>query len=227
MNIAVLIPCLNEESSIANVINSFKTSLPTAAIYVYDNKSTDSTSQQAREAGAIVCFEANIGKGNVVKRMFDEIDAEIYVLADGDGQHDPFAAPEMIRTLTDQGVDMVIGSRTISHSQNKKNFRIGHYFANNFFSWLVNIYSENKVSDVLSGYKILTRRYAKSIYSIKASGFDIDTELTLYALKYRYSFSEYPVKFYKRAHKTKSKISIFRDSMAILRIIYSYRVNRK
>jgi len=166
--IAVLLPCYNEAASIAKVVAAFKEALPTASIYVYDNDSTDSSTEEALSAGAIVRCELRRGKGNVVRRMFSDIEADIYVMADGDETYDPAVAPELIRKIIDEHLDMVVGSRVASEAQS---FRSGHRFGNRMLTGLVRHMFGYAFEDMLSGYRIMSRRFIKS-FPIHSHGFE-------------------------------------------------------
>lgn len=210
--IAVLVPCYNEEATVARVVEDFRASLPTAAIYVYDNNSTDRTVARARQAGAIVRTESLQGKGNVVRRMFADIEAEVYVLVDGDATYDAAAAPEMVRLLVDNQLDMVNGARV---TDIKEAYRLGHRFGNRLLTSIVALTFGNRLKDMLSGYRVFSRRYVKSFPSL-AVGFEIETELTVHALHLRMPIAEVATAYRERPAGSSSKLSTFRDGFRIL-----------
>ena len=214
--IAVLLPCHNEKAAIAEVVRDFKEQLPAATVYVYDNNSTDATIERAREAGAVVRAEALQGKGNVVRRMFADVEADVYVMADGDGTYDAAAAPVMVDRLIRDNLDMVVGTRTESHGEEV--FRPGHRFGNRIITGLVGLLFGNRFSDILSGYRVVTRRFAKSFPGL-TSGFEIETELTIHALQLKAPGAEVPAVYRARPSGSESKLSTFRDGAKILRII--------
>ena len=210
--IAVLLPCYNEEPCIAGVVAAFRQSLPEAAIYVYDNNSRDNTVQVAREAGAIVCTETYQGKGNVVRRMFSDVEADIYVMADGDGTYDAAAAPELIAKLVEGNLDMVVGSRVETES---KAYRHGHKFGNYFLTGMVKNLFGFGFTDILSGYRVMSRRYVKS-FPITSSGFEIETEMSVHALQLKLPVAEVPTKYGVRPEESPSKLKTYRDGFRIL-----------
>src|SRR5580704_9264887 len=181
LNIAILIPCYNEETAIPKVVSDFRRALPSATIYVYDNNSRDRTAEVARSAGAVVRIETLQGKGNVVRRMFADIEADIYVLVDGDDTYDAASAPKMIQKLLDGPLDMVNGSRVTNI---EKAYRPGHRFGNWILTSMVAWIFGNRFTDMLSGYRVMSRRYVKSFPAL-ASGFETETELTVHALELR------------------------------------------
>jgi len=215
--IAVLLPCYNEAACIANVIAAFKNALPTATIYVYDNNSTDSTADEALRAGAIVRHETYQGKGNVVRRMFADIDADIYVMADGDETYDPAAAPELIRKLIDENLDMVVGSRVETDA---KAYRSGHKFGNRLLTGLVKNLFGYAFEDILSGYRVFSRRFVKS-FPIHSHGFEIETEMSVHALQLRLPVAEVPTKYGARPEDSQSKLRTYRDGFRIFFTIIS------
>ena len=210
--IAVLIPCYNEELTIASVVASFRQTLPEATIYVYDNNSKDRTIEVARAAGALVRSEPLQGKGNVVRRMFADIEAEVYVLVDGDSTYDAASAPEMIQLLRDNQLDMVNGARVTGI---KEAYRPGHRFGNWLLTSIVAWTFGNRLKDMLSGYRIFSRRYVKSFPSL-AVGFEIETELTIHALHLRMPVAEMETPYKDRPNGSVSKLSTYRDGLRIL-----------
>jgi glycosyltransferase involved in cell wall biosynthesis len=210
--IAVCIPCYNEASSIAQVICDFQQYLRDATIYVYDNSSTDRTFEIAQQAGAVVRSEALRGKGNVVRRMFADVEADIYVLVDGDGTYDAARAPEMVKRLIANNADMITGMRVDSSAGAR---RFGHHFGNQALTWMVRQLFGDRVTDMLSGYRVLSRRLVKS-FPILSTGFEIETELTIHALELRMGLGEMETSYYKRGEHSTSKLSTFRDGARIL-----------
>ena len=216
--IAVLIPCYNEEASIASVVNDFQTALPTAKIYVYDNNSSDRTVEVAKTAGAIVRSEMQQGKGNVVRRMFADIDSDIYVLVDGDNTYDAFAAPKLVEKLVRESLDMVTGSRI---SENKNAYRPGHKFGNWLLTNLVTSFFGKRTNDMLSGYRVFSRRFVKSFPAL-SRGFEIETELTVHALELRMPICDVETAYIERLPGSVSKLNTFRDGLRILSVILSF-----
>jgi hypothetical protein len=212
ISIAVLIPCHNEVVTIGRVVSGFRAALPEAAIYVYDNNSTDGTVDAAGAAGAIVRTEPLQGKGNVVRRMFADIDADIYVLVDGDDTYDAKAAPSLIETMTRGHLDLVNGRRV---AQNPDGERPGHAFGNRLLTGLVSRIFGAQLQDMLSGYKVLSRRFVKS-FPCLATGFEIETELTVHALELRMPIGELPTKYRERPEGSVSKLHTIRDGVRIL-----------
>lgn len=210
--IAVLLPCYNEEACIAEVVAGFQKVLPDAVIHVYDNNSMDGTAKIAAEAGAQVRHEPYQGKGNVVRRMFCDVDADIYVMADGDGTYDAAAAPELIRKLVDENLDMVVGSRIETDS---KAYRHGHKFGNRMLTGLVRRFFGFGFDDILSGYRVMSRRYVKS-FPILSAGFEIETEMSVHALQLRLPVAEVPTRYGVRPEESPSKLRTYRDGFRIL-----------
>jgi len=213
--IAVLIPCYNEEVTIAAVIGAFRTALPLAAIYVYDNNSVDGTARLASAAGARVQREQRQGKGHVVRRAFADVDADVYVLVDGDGTYDASAAPAMVALLLDQQLDMVNGARR-DHSAGA--YRPGHRFGNYMLTYLVGTVFGRDVSDMLSGYRVFSRRFVKSFPALSA-GFETETELTVHALELGMPIAEIQTDYAERPLGSASKLRTIRDGIRILRTI--------
>jgi len=215
LEIAVLIPCYNEEVAVPRVIADFQRSLPGAKIYVYDNASTDRTAEVAQRAGAIVGFEPFPGKGNVMRRMFSDVEADIYVLVDGDDTYDAQVAPQLVRELLNKQLDMVNGARVTSI---KEAYRFGHRFGNRLLTGLVQEIFGRQFSDMLSGYRVFSRRFVKSFPAI-SSGFEIETELTVHALELRMKTSEVATRYKDRPEGSTSKLNTIRDGIRILRMI--------
>lgn len=210
--IAILIPCYNEETAIPKVVQDFRQVLPEAAIYVYDNNSRDRTVEVARAAGAIVRTEPLQGKGNVVRRMFSDVEADIYVLVDGDATYDAASAPKMIRALCDNTLDMVNGVRV---TEIQEAYRPGHRFGNRLLTGMVSWIFGNRFTDMLSGYRVMSRRYVKSFPALSA-GFETETELTVHALELRMPTAEIATPYKDRPPGSVSKLSTFRDGFRIL-----------
>lgn len=213
--LAVLVPCYNESTTIAEVIEAFSAALPKASIYVYDNNSSDLTADIARENGAVVRGEPLQGKGNVVRRMFADIDADVYVLVDGDATYHAPSAPKMIERLITENLDMVNGVRV---SDVQEAYRPGHRLGNKMLTGMVSLIFGNRVSDMLSGYRILSRRFVKS-FPAQSSGFEIETELTVHALEMRMAIGEVETAYAARPEGSTSKLNTYRDGMRILRTI--------
>ncbi|EFM2412391.1 glycosyltransferase, partial [Escherichia coli] len=223
-NIAVIIPCYNEQKAIAKVINDFKTNIPTASIYVFDNNSTDSTAQVAEDAGATVHFVPLKGKGNVVRRMFSDVDADIYLMVDGDDTYDASSAPEMINHLIKNQLDMVVGCRQENGDQNT--YRKGHRWGNKLLTGTVQTIFKGNFTDMLSGYRVFSRRYVKS-FPCLSRGFEIETELTIHALELRMKYGEVNTKYGERPEGSVSKLSTWSDGFKILKtIIKLYSLER-
>jgi glycosyltransferase involved in cell wall biosynthesis len=212
VRIAVLIPCYNEDAAIGQVVRDFRAALPDAAIYVYDNNSKDQTAARAKEAGAIVRTEVRQGKGNVVRRMFADIEADVYVLADGDDTYDATVAPSLIGTLIDDGYDIVSGRRV--HTA-KDAYRAGHVLGNRLLTGLTALMFRVRLLDMLSGYRIMSRRFVKS-FPFTAEGFGIETELTVHAVRLLMPMIEVDTRYKERPVGSVSKLSTYRDGFRIL-----------
>ena len=210
--IAVLVPCYNEEAAIGAVVRDFRAALPTAEIYVYDNASRDQTSQRAREAGAIVRNESRRGKGNVVRRMFADVEADIYVLVDGDDTYDASAAPMLVRTLSEGGYDVVSGRRV---AVGEHAYRTGHVLGNRLLTGLTALMFHVKLADLLTGYRIMSRRFVKS-FPFTAEGFGIETELTVHAVRLLMPMIEIDTSYKERPAGSVSKLSTWGDGFRIL-----------
>lgn len=217
VSIAVLLPCRNEEAAIATVIQDFHRALPDATIYVYDNASSDSTAISALTAGAVVQHVPMPGKGNVVRRMFADIDADVYVLADGDDTYDPQAAPLLIRRLLHDHLDMVIGTRD-GASLSTKAYRRGHRLGNRVLTRSVRWLFRGGSSDMLSGYRVFSRRFVKSFPAL-SHGFEIETEMTVHALELRLPFADVPTNYSARQEGSRSKLRSVPDGFRILKFI--------
>lgn len=214
-SIAVLLPCYNEEKTIADVVTRFREAVPNAQVYVYDNNSTDLTALMARKAGAIVVRENRQGKGNVVRRMFADIDADIYVMADGDGTYRPEDAPQLINTLVTERADMVVGTREgIGDDAGRK----GHAMGNRLFNFLYTNIFGTDFTDIFSGYRAFTRRFVKSFPALSA-GFEIETEMSVHASALKLPTCEITFEYGRRPEGSASKLSTFRDGARILWMI--------
>jgi glycosyltransferase involved in cell wall biosynthesis len=222
-DVAVLVPCYNEERAIAKVVADFRAALPAASVYVYDNNSTDGTVDAARNAGAVVRREGHQGKGHVVRRMFNDIEADIYVLVDGDATYDAPSAPEMIARLVEDRLDMVVASRV---DREEAAYRRGHR-AGNFMltSFVAHIFGR-AFTDILSGYRVFSRRFVKS-FPILSGGFEIETELTVHALELELPVGELATPYYSRPLGSASKLSTWHDGFRILwTVLKLYRAER-
>jgi glycosyltransferase involved in cell wall biosynthesis len=209
--IAVLIPCHNEAAAIRRVVGEFEAALPQATIFVYDNNSTDGTPELARNAGAVVRREPLQGKGNVVRRMFADLEADVYVLVDGDGTYDASAAPALVERLLRDELDMVTGVRI---ADSASAYRMGHRFGNRALTGVVaNIFGD-RCSDMLSGYRAFSRRFVKSFPAL-AAGFEIETELTVHALELRMPIADVPTRYGAREEGSASKLNTVRDGLHI------------
>lgn len=221
--IAILVPCYNEGAAIGKVVADFRAALPTAAIYVYDNNSTDRTVEAAAAAGAIVRREQHQGKGRVVRRMFTDVDADIYVLVDGDATYDAPSAPRMIEKLIAERLDMVCAVRVDS---DEAAYRMGHRVGNRLLTGFVAHVFGQSFSDMLSGYRVFTRRFVKS-FPVLSGGFEIETELTVHALELELPVGELPTPYYSRPEGSASKLNTWRDGFRILRtVLRLYRAER-
>jgi glycosyltransferase involved in cell wall biosynthesis len=221
--LAVLIPCFNEEASIAAVIADFRRALPEAAVYVYDNNSTDRTAEVARGAGALVRREMHQGKGNVVRRMFADVDADIYILVDGDATYDAPSAPVMVHRLIEERLDMVVAARV---DQEQKAYRFGHRTGNRLFTAFLASVFDASFTDILSGYRVFSRRFVKS-FPVLSRGFEIETELSVHALELELPIAEIASPYYARPAGSESKLSTWRDGAGILLTILGlYRSER-
>lgn len=215
IKIAVLLPCYNEEGAIGRTVKDFKKSLPSAEIYVYDNNSSDNTFSEALEAGAIVRREPRQGKGEVVRRMFSDIEADIYLMCDGDSTYDASISPLLIDKLIEEHLDMVVGIR----SRTNDAYPLGHIIGNKSFSKIVNIFFNASLLDIFSGYRVFSRRFVKTI-PVLSDGFQIETELTVHALHHKFPMLEVPTNYQERPFGTKSKLRTIKDGFKILTFVF-------
>jgi glycosyltransferase involved in cell wall biosynthesis len=213
--IAVLLPCYNEAAAIAQTVADFRTALPNAAIYVYDNNSTDGTAAIAAQAGAIVRTERMQGKGRVVRRMFADVEADIYVMADGDATYDAAAAPALVKLLLDENLDMVVGARK---SEIEAAYRRGHRLGNAMLTGMLTRIFGRSFTDILSGYRVFSRRFVKS-FPVLSSGFEIETEISVHALELRMPVAEQVTSYAARPDGSESKLNTWRDGFRILNTI--------
>jgi glycosyltransferase involved in cell wall biosynthesis len=221
--LAVLVPCYNEERAVAKVVADFRTVLPEATVYVYDNNSTDGTVEAARAAGAVVRRETYQGKGHVVRRMFNDVEADIYVLVDGDATYDAPSAPAMISKLVDERLDMVVAART---DRDEAAYRRGHRTGNRLLTGFAAHMFGRSFTDILSGYRVFSRRFVKS-FPILSGGFEIETELTVHALELELPVGEVATPYYSRPSGSASKLSTWRDGYRILwTVLRLYRAER-
>jgi glycosyltransferase involved in cell wall biosynthesis len=216
MNVAVLVPCYNEEAAIAKVVMDFRAALPGATVYVYDNNSRDGTIARAAQAGAVVRCEKRQGKGNVVRRMFADIEADVYVLVDGDDTYDAAAAPDMVEQLMAEGVDLLTARRI--HTEAAA-YRPGHVFGNKLLTGLTATLFNVNMPDMLSGYRVFSRRFVKS-FPLTAEGFTIETELTIHAVRLMMPMAEMDTAYKERPIGSASKLSTFKDGFRILGMIF-------
>jgi glycosyltransferase involved in cell wall biosynthesis len=222
-DVAVLVPCYNEERAIAKVVADFRAALPAATVYVYDNNSTDGTAAAAKQAGAIVRREIHQGKGYVVRRMFNDIEADIYVLVDGDATYDAKSAQAMIEKLFQDRLDMVVAIRI---DRDEAAYRPGHRAGNRLLTGFVAHIFGRAFSDILSGYRVFSRRFVKS-FPILSGGFEIETELTVHVLELELPVGEVATPYYSRPLGSASKLSTWQDGFRILRTVFKlYRAER-
>jgi glycosyltransferase involved in cell wall biosynthesis len=221
--IAVLLPCYNEEAAVAATVAGFRAALPDAAIYVYDNNSRDRTAEVAAAAGAIVRTERMQGKGHVVRRMFADVEADIYVMADGDATYDAAAAPALVRKLVDEQLDMVVGTRV---HQAADAYRRGHVLGNRTMTGILARLFGRTFTDIFSGYRVFSRRFVKSFPAL-SRGFETETEISVHALELAMPVGEVETVYGARPEGSESKLSTYRDGWRILRtILHLYRIER-
>ena len=217
--VAVLIPCYNESSTIGKVVRDFREALPEAVIYVYDNNSTDHTDQIARDAGAVVRYEFQQGKGNVVRRMFAEIDAHCYVMVDGDDTYPAEAARALVEEVRKNQADMVVGDR-LSSTYFEENKRPFHNFGNAVVRGSINALFHNDIKDIMTGYRAFSYRFVKT-FPVLSKGFEIETEMTIHAVDKNFLLEEVPVTYRDRPEGSESKLNTFSDGFRVLRTIAS------
>ncbi len=213
-DVAVLVPCFNEEASIGRVVADFRVALPDADVYVYDNGSTDATAKRAVEAGAHVFCEPKRGKGNVTRRMFADVEADVYVMVDGDATYDAMSAPGMVRRLLEERLDMVVGARTPVAGDDGV-YRRGHSAGNALFSRGLRAVLGGSFTDVFSGYRVMSRRFVKS-FPARSTGFEIETELSAHAVEVGAACAEVSTPYGSREDGSGSKLNTFRDGLRIL-----------
>lgn len=217
MKLAVLIPCYNEELTIRKVVSDFRKALPEADIYVYDNNSTDKTIEEATAAGAIVRTESIQGKGAVVLSMFWDIDADYYIMVDGDDTYPADAAPEMMKVMLEKKADMLVGDRLSNKTYEEENKRPFHNFGNDLVRKLINKFFKSDLKDILSGYRIFSNRFVKN-YSSLISGFELETDLSIYCLNYDFRIAQVPIEYRDRPEGSISKLNTFKDGYKVLRL---------
>ncbi len=215
--IAVLIPCYNESKTVAKVVSDFKKVLPQAVIYVYDNNSTDGTDEIARKAGAVVRYEYQQGKGNVIRRMFQEIDAECYIMADGDDTYPAEYAPEMVSKVLERKTDMVIGDR-LSATYFQENKRPFHNFGNTLVRGLINLVFRSQIKDIMTGYRAFSYRFVKS-FPVLSKGFEIETEMSIHAIDKNMQLENVVIDYRDRPEGSVSKLNTYSDGMKVLKTI--------
>ncbi len=215
--VVVMIPCLNEEKTVGKVVSDFKSVLPGAGIYVYDNNSTDRTAQTARENGAVVVSAPIRGKGNVVRQMFSELDGDVFLMVDGDDTYPAAVAPTLIAELEKGGADMIVGARMSEHEA--RSFRAFHKFGNHLVAGLISLIFSRKVTDVMSGYRVFSWSFVKSII-LMSEGFEIETEMTLQALAKDFRIREVPIKYGERPSGSLSKLNTYKDGLLVLKTIF-------
>ena len=221
--IAVLIPCYNESKTVKKVVEDFRRALPEAVIYVYDNNSTDGTADLAREAGAVVRYEYQQGKGNVIRRMFREIDAEVYVMADGDDTYPAEAAPEMVRKVLEENSDMVVGDRLSLTYYSTENQRPFHNFGNSLVKNCINHFFHTNIQDIMTGYRAFSYSFVKT-FPVLSRGFEIETEMSIHAADKHMQVDNVVIEYRDRPEGSESKLNTFSDGFKVLtRILNLYK----
>lgn len=218
--VAVLIPCYNEAITVGQVVDDFRESLPLADIYVYDNNSTDDTASIARAHGAIVRSENRQGKGYVVRQMFREIEADYYLMVDGDNTYPANVAPSLIRALAEDVADMTVGDRLSNGTYRKQNKRAFHGFGNNLVRWMIKIIYKYDFRDVMTGYRAFTRAFVKTM-PVLSSGFQIETEISIHAVDKHWRIADVPIEYYNRPEGSESKLDTFSDGARVVMAIVS------
>jgi hypothetical protein len=219
-NIAVLVPCCNEGVTIRKVVREFRNAVPDAQVYVYDNASTDNTAAEAEAEGAIVRRVPDRGKGVVIRRMFGEVDADVYVIADGDGTYDASAAPELIARLREHRLDMVVGHRVAADETAARAYRRGHRLGNRILNRFVGSLFGTDPGDMLSGFRVLSRRYVRSFPAF-SDGFEVETEMTVHALDLKLPFEEIPTSYCERPPNSSSKLRTIPDAFRIVMFLFA------
>ena len=212
--VAVVVPCFNEAPTVADVVADFRRALPGATIHVFDNASTDATAEIAAAAGAVVHRVTRRGKGNVVRKMFADVEADVYVMVDGDATYDADSAPALLELLARDSLDMVVGARVPSDAEGEE-YRSGHQLGNRAFTWIYNQLFDCRFDDVFSGYRVFTRRFVKS-FPATTGGFDIETELIVHAADLQLEVGEHPTPYLARPEGSDSKLSTYKDGLRIL-----------
>lgn len=220
MNIALLVPCYNEAKTIKKVIEDFRKEIPELAVYVYDNNSADETSEIAKSAGAFVKKEYRQGKGHVVRSMFEEIEADMYIMVDGDDTYPASFVSQLMQPVIDGDADMVVGDRLTNGSYFKENKRRFHDFGNNLVRSMVNLIFKDNLTDIMTGYRVFNRRFVKSL-PVLSSGFQVETEMTIFALDKKFKICEVPIDFQERPEGSFSKLNTFTDGRKVLWEIFS------
>ena len=218
MKVAVLIPCYNEELTIGKVIKDFKRELPDANIYVYDNNSKDKTGEIATELGAVVIKENRQGKGNVVRSMFRDIDADIYIMVDGDDTYPAEAAKKLMQPIINNEADMVIGDRLSNGTYAKENKRAFHNLGNNLVQGLIGLLFKNEIKDIMTGYRVFNRFFVKTM-PVMSEGFQIETEMSIHALDKKFRLKEIPIEYRDRPNGSESKLNTFRDGYRVIKAL--------
>lgn len=217
-SIAVLIPCYNESQTIAKVVSDFKAVLPEATVYVYDNNSSDGTDEIARQAGAEVRYERLQGKGNVIRSMFRDIEADCYIMVDGDDTYSAANAREMVSKVVDEGYDMVVGDR-LSSTYFTENKRFGHNFGNVLVRSMVNSFFKGNITDIMTGYRAFSQLFVKS-FPVLSQGFEIETEMTIHVLDKNFSCTCIPTEYQDRPQGSVSKLNTFKDGFKVIKTIF-------
>jgi glycosyltransferase involved in cell wall biosynthesis len=225
LEVAVIVPCYNEEVAVEKVVKDFLKALPYATVHVFDNNSKDKTAVVAQQAGATVHSVKLPGKGNVVRRMFADVDADIYLMVDGDATYDAASAPLLVNALVEQNLDMVVGCR-VEESTENKNYRPGHRLGNKMLTGTVQRMFGGNFSDMLSGYRAFSRRFAKS-FPAASNGFEIETELTVFALEMKLPYAEVATPYYERVEGSESKLSTYKDGIRIVKMILRLHSNER
>jgi glycosyltransferase involved in cell wall biosynthesis len=220
IKIAILVPCYNESITIGKVVKDFKTYLPQAEIYVYDNNSKDGTIEIAKEAGAIVRQEKRQGKANVVFKMFREIEADMYIMIDGDDTYPVECIQEMVNQFIENNCDMLVGDRLSNNSYKKENKRAFHNFGNNLVRNLINVFFGSELKDILSGYRIFSKKFVKN-YSSSIKGFELETDLSIYSLHYGLAIEEYSIDYRDRPEGSVSKLNTFTDGFKVIKLFFN------